>query len=50
MFSVVHFVDNKGLKFSSALWVSCVSLPYRMITQVLCVVLTLFSHGVSTLM
>ena len=50
MCAVLDLVDNKGLRLSSSLWISYMGLPYGRINLGLCVVLTLFIQGVSTLM
>ena len=44
MYSVLAIVDNKGLRFSYAIWVSWVSLPSGSINLGPCVVFTLFTQ------
>ena len=50
MCDVLYFIDNKGMRFSSAIWVACTRLTYGISTSGPCIVLNLFSHAVSTLM
>ena len=49
MWAILSLVDNKGLRFNSALWVDCIMLPSGRITRGPCEVLTLLLHGISTL-
>ena len=48
MCDVLALVDNKGLTFSSSLWVACTRLPYERSALGPLVVLTLFAHGCDT--
>ena len=50
LFYLFSFVVNKGLKFSSSLWVACMRLPSGRSTLGPLVILNLFLHGVLTLM
>ena len=50
MCAVLDLVDNKGLIFRSALWVSCAILPSGRSTSGPCVILNLFIQVVSTFM
>ena len=47
---VLDLVYNKEVRFSSSLWFACMRPPSGSSTHGHCIVLTLFSHGVSNLM
>ena len=49
MCAILGLFDNKGMMFGSSLWVSCTRLPSGKSNRGPCVVLHLFSQGVSTL-
>ena len=47
---VLDLVYNKEVRFSSSLWFACMRPPSGSSTHGHCIILTLFSHGVSNLM
>ena len=50
MCDVLAFVDNKGLRLSLVLWVSCMRITSARVTCGICCVLNYFTQGMSNFM